>query len=301
MAQGKKTSFLRGKRMRATRVDAAGRPLIGEDNAVVTKGFITVAFTTNTEEGEAITVTNANGETCVAEPSTPSFNGFSVEATFCDVDFSLFSLITGQDLVYDAAGNVIGIVESTDVDIAAVNFAMEMWLGATSSGEEGVEYGYVLLPFLSGGIVGDYSIENAAITFTLTGMKTKNGTGWGVGPYAVENVGGTPSALRTPLKANDHRYTILTTVAPPAVYAGSIPVLDPSADALTALEAAVTGKKATLTPTPASEDDVFYDFGDGQWDVSETGGFEHTYDAPGTYTVTARRGLTVKTAPVVIA
>lgn len=298
MAQSKKTSFLRGKRMRATAVDSFGRPILGADNAVVTKGFITVAYTSKTEEGEAITVTNAGGETCVSEAATPSFNGYGVEATFCDVDFALFHLLTGQELVTDASGTIVGITESTDIDLSAVNFALEIWLGAPgdnvpSTGSQG-QFGYVLTPFLSGGIIGDYTIENGAITFTVTGMNTKNGTGWGAGPYAVELVAGKAAVLSTPMKSADHRRTMVVEVAPPAPFTGSIPVLDPAGVALTTVAATVTGKVAAVTPTPTGGP-VMYEFGDGTWDYAETGAYSKTYAAAGKYTITARRGTSVVT------
>lgn len=304
MAKSKKVSLLRGRRMRATLVDMNGRPVIGEDNAVVTKGFITVSMTTNMEEGEAISQTNASGETCIAEPSTPQLMGFGVEATFCEVDFALFHLLTGQELVKDAFGTVVGITESTDIDLSAVNFALELWLGATNDdstpaeGSQG-KFGYVLLPFLGGGIIGDYSIENAAITFTISNMNTKNGSGWGVGPYAVDLVDGVPSRLYQPLKSADHRRTMVVEIAPPAVYTGSIPVLDPEDAPLTDLTLTPTGLTVAITPTPAGGP-VFYDLGDGAWDYSETGAYSHTYDVPGTYTVLAQRGLSRFTKEVTV-
>lgn len=304
MGKSKNVSFLRGKRMRATRVDAFGRPVIGNDNAVVTKGFITVAYTTLTEEGEAIVVTNAGGENCVSESATPTFSGFGVEATFCNVDFALFELLTGQTLVKDSTGTVIGITESTDVDISTVNFALELWLGAVgenaaSAGSQG-EFGYVLTPFLGGGVIGDLSIENAAITFTVTGMTTKNGTGWGAGPYAVELVAGKPALLSTPMRSKDHRRIMHVEVAPPAPFGGSIPVLDPAGTAMTAVTATVTGKAAALAPTPAGTGGVLYDFGDGTWDYAETGAYSKTYAVAGKYTVTAKRGLSTATTVVTI-
>lgn len=305
MAKSKKVSLLRGRRLRATLVDANGRPVIGEDSAVVTKGFITVSMTTNMEEGEAISQTNASGETCIAESATPQLMGFGVEATFCEVDFALFHLLTGQELVYDADGVVVGITESTDVDLSTVAFALELWLGATNDdtapaeGSEG-KFGYVLLPFLGGGIIGDYSIENAAITFTVTSMNTKNGSGWGEGPYAVELVDGVPSPLYKPLKANDHRRTMVVEVAPPPVYSGAIPVLDPGATALTDITATADGLTVEVAPTPAGTGVVFYDFGDGEWDIAETGAYSHTYAAPGNYTITARRGLSKVTKEVAV-
>lgn len=303
MGKSKNVNLLRGKRMRATRVDSFGRPVIGADNAVVTKGFITVAYTTLTEEGEAITVTNAGGETCVSEAAAPTFSGFSAEATFCNVDFSLFNLLTGQELVKDSFGTVIGITESTDVDIKTVNFALELWLGATgdnvaSTGSQG-QWGYVLTPFLGGGVIGDITIENAAITFTVTGMTTKDGTGWGAGPYAVELVAGKAALLSTPLKAKDHRRIMHVEVAPPAPFSGSIPVLDPAGVALTAVAGTVTGKSVALTPTPVGGP-VMYDLGDGTWDYAETGSYSRTYVNPGKYTVTAKRGLSTVSTVVTI-
>ena len=46
-------AYMRGRAMRATRVDGAGRAIYGDNNSVTTKGFVTVGYTTLTEEGEA--------------------------------------------------------------------------------------------------------------------------------------------------------------------------------------------------------------------------------------------------------
>jgi hypothetical protein len=305
MALSKKGSFLRGRRMRATLLDASGRPVYGDSSVVTTKGFVTVGYTTNTEDGEAINVTNAAGETCVAEPATPTFNGFSVEIEFCDVDFALFEMMTGQPVVLDENGKIIGITESTDVDLSSVNFALELWLGAQTSDRPSAnaqgQWGYVLTPFLGGGVIGDISVENGAISFTLTGMNTKNGSGWGKGPYKVELVGGVPSPLRVGLKANDHRRIQYTEVAPPEVYPGATPLLDPTDADVTAITATATGLQVALAPTPAGTDPMWYDLGDGSWDYAETGSYTHTYDVPGEYTVIGYRGDSKATKTVTVA
>lgn len=301
--KSKSSSLIRGKRMRATRVNAAGQPLIGDNNSAVSRGFITVGYTTNIEEGEGISQPNANGEVCVSEPGTPSFNGFGVEAEFCDVDFAMFELITGQEVVLDENGVIVGMTESTDIVLSDVNFALEVWTGASaktaaSAGSQGT-FGYILTPFLSGGVVSDISIENAAITFTLTGMATKNGSGWAAGPYAVELVGGTPQELRTPLKVNDHRRIMIVEVAPPSDYSGYLPVLDPNDPALTAITATATGLSVSIAPTPTGQP-VFYDLGDGNWDYAETGSYTHVYDAAGTYTITGTSGGATVTTSVTV-
>jgi hypothetical protein len=294
MAQAKKVSFLRGKRMRVTAVSTSGLPVYGPSSVVSTKGVVTVSYTTNVEDGEAISVPNMNGEACISEVAVPTFTGFSVEAEFCEVDFALLSMITGQQAYVDDNGLVIGLTESTDVNLASVNFALEMWLGSSNPGE----YGYVLTPFLSGGTIGDVTVENGAISFTVTGLQTKNGNAWAKGPYKVEKVAGVDSVLRTALLANDHRRILSTTVAPPAIYTGSTPLLNPADPALTDITATVSVKQVTFAPTPAGTTPIWYDFGDGTWDYAATGGYVKTYATAGTFTVTARRGSSVVTKSV---
>jgi len=292
--QSKKVSVLRGKAMRATRLSATGAPLYGDSNAVVTEGFISVAMTTLITETEAISQTNANGKECIGETAKSKFSGVGVEAVFCSVDFALFEMLTGQELVLDENGKAYGITESTEIDLDAVNWALEMWTGAGDA-----EYGYLLLPRLTGGVISDITVENAAINFTITGANTKPNT-WGAGPYAVETVGASPARLRVPMKKNDHRRIMVVDIAPPVEYDGALPVLDPTDAPLTALTAPVTGKTAAITPTPSGEP-TFYDFGDGNWDYSETGAHSHTYLEGGTYTITAKRGLSTRTVTVTVA
>lgn len=304
MAKQTKVSLFRGKRLRVTDLDLAGRPVFGPDSAVVTDGMISVAFTPNVEEGEAITVTNANGDTCVNEPASPTFTGFGVEATFCNVDFALFEKLTGHPVVLNDDGDIVGITEGTTIDVSSVNFALELWTGASSEGSArtGAEgkWGYILAPFLRGGTIGDVTVENAAITFTVTGMQTKNGGAWGKGPYAVDLVGGVAALLHDGLDSTDHRRIQAVEIKPPATYEGSVPVLDPTDAALTDITVTGTALAKTFAPAPVGTEPVWYDFGDGNSDYAETGGYTHTYAAAGTYTVTARRGLSKVTKSVTV-
>lgn len=302
--QSSKVSFLRGKRLRATLLNGAAIPLVGEDSVVTTKGFVTLTMTSNTEEGEAVNVVNAGGETCISEAATPTWTGVAVEAEFCDVDPALFSMLTGQEIVLDADGAAIGVTESTDVDLTAVKFALELWMGASTdrapaAGSEGF-YGYVLLPHLGGGVIGDVAIANGAITFTITGMQTKNGAAWGAGPHKVQLVGGSPAVLSTPMKANDHRRTMIVEVAPPTAYSGSTPLLDPTDPAITDITMTPTGLSVAFAPDPAGTDPMFYDFGDGTWDYTANGSYTHVYDASGTYTVIGKRGSSTVTKTLVL-
>jgi len=184
-------SLVKGRRIRVTQLDGCGRPVYGDDSQVVSKGFISVAFTANTTDSDEISVTNAAGDICVFEPSVTSLTGYGVEISFCEVDPELFALVTGQPVVLGGDGTtVIGFDVDPNISLENSNFALELWAGSptgdacSTAGAQGA-YGYLLLPYLHGGILGDFTVENGAVTFTLTGANTKEGNAWGKGPYPV--------------------------------------------------------------------------------------------------------------------
>ena len=207
--------LVRGRTMRVTKVDGCCAPDYGPDNMVVTEGFVSVALTANINEAEEILITNATGKTCVRDPGSTEFQGYGVEITFCEVSPCLFSIVTGQPAVVDANGDVVGFRMNSAVSLTGSGFALEVWMGVPGvacSGEAGA-YGYLLLPCLQGGVVGDFTIENAAITFTVTGASTKDGNGWGTGPYNVvadtdgttaTNAARRPRRRRPPLRRVHH-------------------------------------------------------------------------------------------------
>jgi hypothetical protein len=117
--------------------------------------------------------------------------------------------------------------------------------GVACSGEQG-GFGYLLLPCLQGGVIGDFTIENAAITFTVTGANTKDGNGWGSGPYdVVADAGGTAGPLPSPLDPDDHLYVSFTTVAPPEETDGCVEL---EAPVIVPATGATAGAPGTWTP-----------------------------------------------------
>jgi hypothetical protein len=300
-------SYVRGRMLRVTRLDACGRVVYGDDSVVTSKGFVSVGYTANVDDGEEINVPNANGERCVYEPAVPTFLGYTIEITFCQVDPDLFAMMTGQRVVTDAFGDVVGFTMDTAVSAADSAFAIEVWAGSPSTAgcAEGAQgnYGYILLPFLQGGIVGDFTIENAEVTFTISNAATKDGNAWGVGPYdVVLGADSLPAPLADPLTPTEHLLFIQTGVAPPEAECGARPLLDPSGADLTDVTATPAGLNVTFAPTPAGSDPWWIDFGDGTWDYEATGAdIEHMYTADGTYTFTAYRGDSVIEDTVTVA
>ena len=246
------TSFplVRGHMMRVTKVDGCCAPDFGDDAMVVTEGFVSVALTANINEGEELVVTNAAGKTCVRDPGQTEFQGYGAEITFCEVSPCLFSIVTGQPSVVDANGDVVGFRMNSAISLTGSGFALEVWMGVpgVACTGEGGAYGYLLLPCLQGGVVGDFTIENAAVTFTVTGAATKDGNGWGTGPYDVVpgTDGTTPSKLPDALDVDDHLYVVFTTVAPPEETDGCAALAAPAATG------AFAGSPGTWSPVGAT-------------------------------------------------
>lgn len=292
-------SLVKGRRIRVTALDSCGRPIYGDCSQVTSKGFISVAFTANTTDSDEINVTNASGEVCVYEAAVTSLVGYGIEIQFCEVDPELFALVTGQPVVLAADGEtVVGFDVDTKIGLENSNFALELWAGSPTGdacATEGAQgsYGYLLLPFLKGGILGDFTVENGAVTFTLTGANTSEGNAWGVGPYDVMLDAATPPVagpMATPVSSSVALRTMIVDLAPPDAACGCRPVLDTSLPDLTSIVGTEgdTDMEVEMVPMPVATGPVWWDFGDGTWDYVEApGSTTHLYTAPGTYTVKA--------------
>lgn len=302
---------VKGRRVRVTRVDACGRPVFGEDSQAVSKGVISAAWTANTLESDEINQTNFSGERCIYEPSEPELTGYTLELQFCEVDPELFALVTGQSVYYDGNGDAIGFSISTKVSLNDRAFALEIWAGAPAGdacadpNAQG-SFGYFLAPFLKGGILGDYTIENGAVTFTVSGATTRDGNQWGIGPYNVMLNGGIAGPLTRALTPDEHKLLLWVNVAPPELFYGTRPLLDPENTSVTAVTVAEgsmpTEADITFTGVTAGTP-VWVDFGDGEWDYVEDAslGSTHQYATNGTFTVKAStNGAWVSATPVVI-
>ena len=254
-----------GSAMRVTRTDGCGRPVYGDCSQVVSDGFVSVGVTANIEEGDEISVQNANGKVCVRQTPCPQLTGYTLEIAFCEVDPDLFALITSQAQVFDSEGNGVGFRVNTAVSGCDSGFALEVWSNvpgvacsedATSEGT----FGYTLFPFLQGGVFGDFTIENDAVSFTITGATTKSGSAWGTGPYDVVLDGAAASPLLEPIGTDDHLHVQLTELAPPEITCGCLALDDPAAPPATG---ATAGTPGTWTPEPSNRPDDLEDLQTG--------------------------------------
>jgi hypothetical protein len=249
MSDQKCYSPIRGRAMRATRLDRCGRPETGANVAIETDAFVEITMTARVTEGEEITVTKANGKKCVSDKGVSTFDGWTVNIQFCGVNPYLFEMTTGMPVVLDAEGVAVGFKVKDNVNLDANAVALEVWSDipgdtCTVEGAEGT-WGYSLLPYLKGGVLADRTINNGAIDFTVQNMETKPGSGWGAGPYDVTlQADGNPGPLleNQEIGPNDHELLMLVNVAPPAD-GGCVTIASgPAATGATA------GSPATITP-----------------------------------------------------
>lgn len=214
---------LRGKVMRVTKLNACGGYTAGPASVVVSKGFVSVAQTANYRDPDEYEVVNANGELCVNERSDSQLKWLDLVITLCDVDVEMINLMTGSPLVLDDAVSPNNVGFRTRENVTA-HFALEVWTdlaGAACVGST-QKYGYVLLPWVRSGTVGDVTIENAAASFTVN-ARTSAGSQWGTGPYNVRNtaVAPAPAKLLTAIGSTDHRHIEVVTLAPPSPACGA--------------------------------------------------------------------------------
>ena len=219
---------IQGTTMRVQKISSCGAVVTGTCVSATSTGFVKVEMQDQVDSGTEIVVQNAQGLNCVQEKSPAQLKWIDVTITFCQVDPELFGLITGNTLVLNDAATPAAVgFQTRTSNYATGSFALETWtnIAAAACLTIGtfnlVPYGYFLLPWIVEGTIGDLTIENAAVSFTVKG-RTKQGTAWGVGPKPVlaNMTTGTQQALLVALPSDTHRHIQWTYLAPPAASVG---------------------------------------------------------------------------------
>lgn len=215
-------------KVRVTRLSECSVPVTGSCSQVVSDGIISIAMTKNYEDREEFFIKNGDGTFCVKETNPPILKWIDLVITFCDVDPDIVNIVAGEPLYTDdsAAENKIGW-STEEGSVNNVNFALEGWTRLSGTGVSctgGVEYGYVLFPWVVEGTIGDMTLENGVANF-IVNARTSAGSLWGTGPYNVDlsdNPGtyDTPIPMLTPIGSLQHHRMFVTRLAPPDAECG---------------------------------------------------------------------------------
>lgn len=216
---------VRGRVIRVTRLDSCGNPDPGASAVVVSKRVSTVTIDEVTDDGTNIRERNFGDELCIVDDAFSQIIGYTADINLCGVDPELVSLLTGQPVVTNAAGDIVGFDATTNIDLDSFGFSLEVWsriAGAACDPSGFRPWGYTLFPFLKGGRIGGFSFENGPVSFTISGAQTRDGNGWGVGPFDVDRDETTaPSPLNSAIGVNTHYRNIMVTLDPPAASCGA--------------------------------------------------------------------------------
>lgn len=209
---------VQGEAMRVTALDSCGAPLAGVASVLSTDAFISVSLSPQYEDGAETTRKAANGKLLLQHRAIDELKEVTAEIQLIGVNPDLVGLLTRQEVLLDHAGDAIG---NDYADSLPSNFALELWSNIAEA--ECVDaseqpYGYLLIPFLNGGRIGDLAVNGEAIDLTIT-SRTKKGSAWGIGPHNVQaaDATGTAGKLLVPVGPKTHFRMFKTTIAPPAV------------------------------------------------------------------------------------
>lgn len=289
-------SVVRAPAARVTRLGPCGEILDSACAYATTESFVDITLNKVNQDRQDAFQLNANGDSCVDKPKAPFLRWYDVTITFCNVDPELFNIVSAEPLILNDAMTPEAIGWCTLPDSpSASNFALEFWTGTEDEGCSGTDvvYGYGLLPRITQGMIGNVTVNNGVVNFTVNGI-TRGGNQWGVGPYnvIVNESGpnaGFPGPLLTPMNANAHKCFMWTELAPPPGVCGC---QDLTPEVVVAPLAGVAPLMVTLTfPLDAEGDPILpavIDWGDMTAPETVTTGVDvtHQYTAPGNYEAT---------------
>lgn len=246
---------------RLTKTDSCGRPLYGDRARIITEGFISINASAQVDEGDEVSIPNANGKIVARRRAKPKHNGYTVEVEMIGVQPDVANFLAAAGLVVNGIGNIAGIDVDTAIDPSTANLALEVW--AETGDGEGCEdaagdgtWGWSIFPLLSGGTVGDISYQNDAINLTISNASSKKGHQWGQGPYNVDvDDAGEPVQLAA-IGTDVALRVVQVGLEPPVPSDGAVPLDDPEATEATG---ATAGTPGTFTPADSFRPETLAD------------------------------------------
>lgn len=288
-------SVVRAEAVRVTRLGPCGELPDETSNGcdfATAESIVDITLTKVYQERQDALQLAANGTICVDKPLAPILRWYEVVVTFCLVDPELFNIVSAEPLVLNDATTPQAIGWDTMPESAlASNFALEFWVGTEGEGcDDGdVVYGYGLLPRIVQGTIGNITLNNGVITFTVTGI-TRGGNQWGEGPYNVliNETGpnaGFPADMLTPIPAGAHKRFFWTELPPPEGVCGCQDLTPVFAVAPLVGTTAIprVGTFPLLNGEPLLPAVIDWDDGTALQVVTSGTSVNHTYAAPGTY------------------
>ena len=107
---------VRGRVVRVTRLDACGNPDPGASAVAVTDNITKITLEVVTDEGTNIRIRNFEDRVKVKDDAFTDVLGLTMSTTLCLTDPGFISVLTGQPVVMDDDGNVVGFDMNTGIE-----------------------------------------------------------------------------------------------------------------------------------------------------------------------------------------
>lgn len=207
-------ALVRGSALRVTGLTKRGYWEIppGIIWTLVTKSITKITIIEVAEGGTNETLRNDEDELRIYLPSPAQTIKYTADIEFTKTDPALIYMLTGNPVVVDASGDIVGFDANTRLPVQ--QFAMEVWskLSGVACTDDAQQYGYSLFPFLRGGILGGFVFSDGAVSFVLRGAQVQRGSRWGSGPYDLTGEG---ERLVTPVSGNTRFRQFISPIPPP--------------------------------------------------------------------------------------
>jgi hypothetical protein len=155
---------VKGRRLRLTRLDATGDPIVGACSSLVTGGFVQVTIGNELEAGEEYSQKNAWGEFCVNEKDGDIIKWVNVGITLCMVHPDALDIIAGANPV------VIGATVTATVNNKALASNVAT---LTTAAAHGISVGQtVTITGVDSTFNGSYTVLSTPTSTTFTYAKT---------------------------------------------------------------------------------------------------------------------------------
>lgn len=213
---------IKGRVMRLVKVDVCGVPVTGASSAVfVSKGFISLAFSPQYEEGQEYIVRNADGEIIVNQKDDSVFKRYAITGTMAEIDPELFAGIASSRTLDVGSPLVTGAGYTVKSGQATNRYSMEVWQRVAGSGAcdaSGAQrWIYHALPNVGAFRLGDETVENGVTQTPFTAETADPSTLWGDGPGS-----GTSWLTPATVQVFEHRLWAVTITSPPTSTCGRV-------------------------------------------------------------------------------
>lgn len=229
-------AMVRGSAIRVTGLGSRGQ-VPDTIQFATSKSVVRVQVNEVTESASNELLRNEDDEARIKFTRPAQTIRYTVDVDFLRVDPGVLALMTGQPVVLDDTGDVVGFDAKTRV--LPASFGLEVWsklegggacivsvgfgegpFGLTPFGGDEMataQYGYTLFPFLKGGRISGFSFDGGLVSFNLRGAQTRKASRWGVGPHDLEGV---HKRLLKVVSRNSSFQNFITPAAPPVEACG---------------------------------------------------------------------------------